>query len=40
MLGQRFRWWDIIKLALCQRLVFALELLHAKLKSKSVAGEG
>ena len=40
MLGQRFRWWVIIKLALCQRLVFAVQLLHMKLKGKSVAGEG
>ena len=29
MLCQRFRWWAIISLALCQRLVFAVELSHA-----------
>ena len=34
MLGQHFRWCAIIRLALCQFLVFAVELLHTKLKGK------
>ena len=37
MLGQRFRWLAIIRLALCQRLVFVVELLHAELKGKSAS---
>ena len=40
MLGQRFKLWTIIRLALCQRFVFAVELLHTKLKGKPASLRG